>query len=508
MTTALLRTIVHVLMLGVIAAIFGAQSAAEANWLTKILSEAGEAGGKGAARGLHHLDPDLGSAVRQLKALPEKPGFNALAADAGSEGHWRFVNRKGEIYTAGNADEHARVRDQLLPGSTGKLSLYLTPDTVFDHRAMLQDLPPDSELFIATKSVSHRIVRAVGEGREVLYAEARPNLRVRLTSADLFAEALFHIDRPLKPKSLRILSLETGSADGLTAVPRFDPANRAALVDRIDPQRVTGALNSVRGQTVILTGRVEGKVLRFIDAAGGDGSLSLDALRAAARDADVNLVIVRAETPRQPGGRNWLWQTTSIPGLDTALKQPTFGDFLASLGARDAALTVTAQRDGFGRVVIEALPPSSAAAPITDTLTGWVDALAGDVMGRIAVAGIEADVRDKDRQTELDWRFIPGIPSVIQIGYMVSLALGLFGLGTAWGWWGRIWPPEDRGEYGVRIGYVAARGARAALFALIFLPLIGLPIFLRYVWLQIWGIVTIPFRVLRWLRDRLIPRPG
>jgi hypothetical protein len=40
------------------------------------------------------------------------------------------------------------------------------------------------------------------------------------------------------------------------------------------------------------------------------------------------------------------------------------------------------------------------------------------------------------------------------------------------------------------------------------LPLVGLPIFLRYVWLQVWRVVTIPFRVLRWLKDRLVPRPG
>jgi hypothetical protein len=129
-------------------------------------------------------------------------------------------------------------------------------------------------------------------------------------------------------------------------------------------------------------------------------------------------------------------------------------------------------------------------------------------MGRIAVAGIEADLRDKDRQTELDWRLIPAIPSVIQIGYLASLGMGLFGLGTAWRWWGRVWPPEERGEYGGRIGYGAARGARAVLFTLVFLPLVGLPIFLRYVWLQVWRVVTIPFRVLRWLKDRLVPRPG
>lgn len=492
----------------VLALAWATAAPAAANWLTKALDHAGDSAGKGAMRGLNGLDPDLGTALSHVKALPERADVQALAAEAGQEGHWRFVNARGETFTAASADELARVRESLLPGTTGKLALYLTPDTIFAQRALLADLPEGSEIFIATRSGTHRVVREGGPGGQTLLAEIRPNLRVQLISEDLFAETLFQLGQPLKPSSLRILALETGSADALTALPRFDSATRMALVDRIDPARLATSLQRVRGQTVILTGNIEEGTLRFIDAGGGSGSLPLDAVRAAARDADVNLVIVKAVTPRQPGGRNWLWQTTSVPGLDAAVKQPIFGDFLAAIGAKDTPLTVTSHRDGAGRVVLDALPPPLAEQPITDALTGWVDAMAGEALGRIAVAGIEADVRDKDRQTELDRRIIPGLPSWIPIAYLLALCLAVFDLGTVRRWWSRLWPPEDRAEYGGALGYWLARGVRGLLFVLVFLPVVGVPAFVRYLGVQAWAIVTAPVRLLRWLRGRLAPRAG
>lgn len=478
---------------------------ASANWLTKALDHAGDAG-KGATRGLHGLDPDLGHALSQIKALPDRPGIHALAAEAGHEGHWRFVNAKGESFTAATPDEFARMRDSLLPGTSGKLALYLTPDSIFKGSSTLKDLPLDAGLFLATRRGAYRLTREPGSGIDTYFAEIKTNLRARLDSEDLLDETLFQLAQPLKPASLRILALETGSADALAAVPRFDPQTRMALVDKIDPARLATSFARVRGQTVILTGRIEDGALKFIDAGGGSGTLPLDQVRSAARAADVNLVIVKADIPRQPGGKNWLWQTATIPGLDTAVKQQTVGDFLSSIAPQTSPLTITTRRDGYGRAVLEATPPDGAAAPLTDTVTGWLDSLAGEALGRIAIAGIEADVRDESRQRELDARLIPGIPAGIQWSYLIALGLSLFGLGTANAWWSRIWPPEVRAEYGSFAGYALARAVRMILFVLIFLPVAGLPLFVRYLALQAWAILTAPLRALRWLRNRLVPR--
>lgn len=493
-------------LLLVAALALGQAPAVGANWLTKALEHADDAG-KGISRGVVGLELDLGRAVAHIKSLPERSGSAALAAQAGQEGHWRFVNAKGESYTAANATELASVRETLLPGTTGELSLYLTPDTVFAQRALLRDLPDDATLLIATRSGSYPIRRRKSGGMDLLFAEVRPNLHVRLDNEDIFAETLFQLGQPLKPSSVRVLALETGSSDALTSVPRFDAATRMALVDTIDPARLATSFGRVRGQTVVLTGRIEDGSLVFIDAGGGAGRLPLDDVRKAARSADVNLVIVKADNPRQPGGKNWLWQTATIPGLDQAVKQPLFGDFLSAISPQASPLSMSGHRDGRHRVVLEVLP-SETPAPLTDTVVGWLDSVAGEAMGRIATTGFEADLNDEQRQSDLDLRIIPGLPSSIQFGYLLFVAMGLLGLGTAWAWWARIWPPEDRSEYASTWGYALARAVRALLFALIFLPLAGLPMFVRYLGLQIWALVTAPIRALRWLRERLVPRPG
>lgn len=499
-----LRVLIWLVVLAMSVIAWGGAGPASANWLTKVLGEAGDVGGKGLAKGPALLERELGHAFGHVKSLPDSPDVLAVAAHAGPEGHWRFATRGGETFTAGSADEMARLREVLAPGDNRKLSLYLTPDTVFAQRALVKDLPADAELFVVSRQGAHKLVT---EG-DTFFADVRPGLRAKLDAPVLLEETLFQLAQPLKPSTIRILALETGSEDALRVVPRFDPTTRAALVDRIDPQRLAGALRSVKGQTVILTGRVEGESLKFLDSAGGEGTLSLSALRAAARDFDVHLVLVKSAAPRQPGGRNWLWQTAEIPSLDRALKQATFGDFLATLGPKGGGLTVTSKMDGYGRAVLEALPTQPPSGALQETWSGWVDSLAGDVMGQIAVSGIEAMVPDRERQEELQRRMVPGIDSGLQIFYVLTLGLSLFGLGTAWRWWERLWPMEERAEYGSWFGYSAARSIRQIVFATVFLPLVGIPLFLRYVALQAWAIVTAPFRALRWVWGKMRPQAG
>ena len=50
-----------------------------------------------------------------VKALPDQPSGIALAAQATQEGHWRFVNKAGETFTAGTPEELKRVAAVLLP---------------------------------------------------------------------------------------------------------------------------------------------------------------------------------------------------------------------------------------------------------------------------------------------------------------------------------------------------------------------------------------------------------
>src|SRR5262245_32605193 len=115
-------------------------SAAEASWLTKVMGAAETAGARTAKLGLGALD----NAAAHVKALPATAADrSALAAQATQEGHWRFVNRAGETFTAGTPDEMKRVASVLLPDAKAdaKLALYITEDTILLNRAALKELP-------------------------------------------------------------------------------------------------------------------------------------------------------------------------------------------------------------------------------------------------------------------------------------------------------------------------------------------------------------------------------
>lgn len=502
-------TIGHAVLRGTCVALLLAAAApvAHANWLAKIAREAGEVGTKAARHGAGALD----SAAAHVKALPAATGkAAALAAHATPEGHWKFVNRDGEIFTAGTVDEMKRAVPTLLPDAAGdaRLTLYLSEDTVFGERAFLKDLPDGASLRVVSGKESYPLARSLGASGERLYARVRPNLSVELKEQALFDEAIAQLERPLSRADIRTLALEPGGPASLPSVPRVDPASKGALVDTIDPGKLATAMRSVRGQTVLITGRVENELLHYRPQNGPEQSLRvLDVIRAAS-DADVNVVILHASVPRQPGGRNWLWQRIAVGGLDDALKRATFGDFLDGLAAGRGGFRVAVAREGSGRVQIRAAPDGGAGEPITGLVGDWIVEATSSITGNVVTSAVEVHARDETRQRELDSRIVPGIPSDYQIAYIVGLVCGLMGWPVARGWWARLWPPEARAEYGSAVGYRAAQGARMSAFALIFLPLAGVPAALVALALQLVGLALLPFRFLGWLLSRVQAKAG
>jgi hypothetical protein len=278
---------------------------AQAGWLSRLAAGSAEHGAARVAR----KGATLEHAAAHLKALPDRPDSIALAAQATQEGHWRFVNKAGETFTAGTPDELKRVASVLLPEAKAdaRLSLYVTQDTVFQHRAALKELPKSAELFVVLGDESYRILRRADGAGERLFAQVRPNLFTELAERARFDEALWQLMRPLDRARVRVLALEPGGPSTLTSTPRIDAATKRAAVDVIDPASLPAAMGTVRGQTVLVTGRVDSQLLYVKPSSGPEKSLLVRDLLQAADDADVNLVVLQsASTPRQPGGGSWV----------------------------------------------------------------------------------------------------------------------------------------------------------------------------------------------------------
>jgi hypothetical protein len=413
-------------------------------------------------------------AHRYARAVPARADTVVLAAQGTQEGHWRFVNRAGEMFTVGNPDEMSRVVAVLYPQAKAgvRLALYMTEDTVFRHGVAFKSLPAAAELNMVLGGESYRLLRRSDAAATQLFAEVRTNLAVELKSLPLLEEALWHLARPLSRAGVRLVALEPDGPGTLQVSPRIDPATRRALVDSVDPAALAAAMAGVAGQTLVVLGRVERDLLHIRPSAGPERSLALDQLYKAADAADVGLIILQAaSTPRQPTGRNALGQDGG--GQAPQAAEATLADLLNAVAGPSRRLAVAATLAG-RRTVIEAtlvgdLTGGSGPRPADARLA----AFAGDVAA-VGIYTVRANLLTAARQSDLDQRIIPGVPFVVQAGYAALLVLGLFGTPVARSWWARIWPPEAATDYAGRGGYWAAGAVRVVAFALVFLPLTAL----------------------------------
>jgi hypothetical protein len=481
-----------------LAAILCLPVAALAGWFDKVVSTAEKAGSRVAGGTLE-------KAALHIRALPAKSDGVALAAQATQEGHWRFVNKSGETFTAGTPDEMKRAVSVLHPEAKAgvRLSIYVTDDTMFSYRAALKTLPPGADLLVVYGSESYRVLRRLDGAAERFFAEVRPNLVVEMSDRRRFDEAVWQLARPLDKAGVRVLALEPGGPSTLSAWPRIDKASQRALIDTIDPGSLPAAMGSVRGQTLLITGRIDRDVIFVQPSSGSERSLLLKDLFKASEDADVNLILLHApSTPRQPGGRNWLWLTVEVKGLEQAMQRARMADFLNALGGPNRRLAAVALPAG-KRAVLDLnaagdLPGTGAGRPVGDLFSGLVS----DITGKVVTTAVQANLRSAERQQELDQRILPGIPSSLQVVYLALIVLGLFGVPVSRLWWQKIWPPEVADEYAGRTGYWAAMGVRAFAYALVFVPLTAVVAAPRNLLGQIWDGVMTPVRWWRRLTGR------
>ena len=486
-----------------LAAILFLPVAVLAGWFDKVTSTAEKAGSRVAAGGAGTLE----KAALHIRSLPAKTDSIALAAQATQEGHWRFVNKAGETFTAGTPDEMKRAVSVLHPEAKAgvRLSLYVTDDTIFSTRAALKTLPANAELSVVHGAESYRVLRRADGSIERLFAEVRPNLVIEMGDRRLFDEAAWQLARPLDKASVRVLALEPGGPSTLSAWPRIDKASKRAQIDVIDPGSLPAAMGSVPGQTLLITGRIDRELLYVQPSSGSERSLLLKDLFKAAGDADVNLIVLHApSTPRQPGGRNWLWLTVEVKGLDEALSRARMADFLNALGAPNRRLAAVAwaadKRAVLDLATAGDLPAAGGTGPVSDLFTGMVS----DITGKVVATAVQANLRSAERQQELDRRIMPGIPSSLQAVYLALFVLGLFGVPLSRLWWQKTWPPEIADEYAGRIGYWAAWTVRALAYWLVFLPLTAVVAAPGHLFGQIRDGVMTP---VRWWR-RLTRRKG
>ncbi len=277
-----------------------------------------------------------------------------------------------------------------------------------------------------------------------------------------------------------MLALDPGGPSALAPRPAPDRESGQIQVDRIDPAHLNTAIRTLHGQWAVLTSRTDRQGgLVYRRSSGGEERLNLKALRRSAADADVNLIVLSATAPRQPGARNWLWLAVEVDGLAAARKAETFGEFLQGLAAAQGRCSSMwrAARPAARRLTIKALPASE-----PDLFNAMLAELASEVTGTVVPHALEADLIARPRALELGQRLLPGVPSSVQFGFAGLLALGLICLPIALSWWREIWPPEERAVYPSAFGYRTAQFVTLVFFFAVFVPIAAIPALL-------WGLM-------------------
>lgn len=457
----------------VVLGLAASMEAASANWLTRLGRVSGEAGVAGRVAKLGHLE----SAAAFIAKLPPKIEGQgaALAAHLSHEGHWTFVNRAGEKFTAANADELKRVAATLAPaaGSEGKIAIYIADPAALATPKSIAELPRGAELFVLSGQTPYRVIAAANGSFDVV---VRPGLITSGANVEALQETLFHVGKSLNKANIRLLALEPGGPQTLSYAPRMEAGSARALIDVIDPAHLPNAFSRIKGQTAVIVGDIDGTGLKILTSGGSQRTIALPELHQAAANADVSLVILRSPNARQPGGRNWLWIKSDVKAMDNAILAATFGDFLAAFARPSAPLRITSETSAYGRTSIVAIRDSAGAATpsaVTSRVSEALADLASEVAGQVVVESVKFDVPSRERQQELDLRLVPWLPSGVQWTYIVALMMGLIGSPVSRRWWQRVWPPEARADYRNVAGYLAAKTTRATAFLLLFMPVVA-----------------------------------
>jgi hypothetical protein len=463
---------------------------ANAEWLTRLVLTGERASAKAALQA-----SPVERLTRAIRASAPGRSVPLLGATVSQEGHWTFVNATGEAMTASGPDEIRRIIPLLTGGFAGKPGMILADDVLLQHAERVKLLPPLSDLSVLVRNDVYPLARR----SDRLLAEVRPAVLVPAVDRKAFGLTLDQLARPLARADVRILAL---TIDGPETLPRRPPTDGDGkpAIDAIDPYKLPAALSALSGQTAVVVGRQDGALLSFRLPSGGERTVLVDDLVGAAARHDVNLVILHATAARQPGTRNWLWQRIEVSGLEQARERPTFADFLDALagGDRAAPLEVTAVEQTNGRVRLTVARSPGAGGGVGDYLAE----LAPEITGRVVSVRADAYVMSTARKDELARRLVPGIPADLQLLYVAGLVAGLLGAAVAWRWWTRLWPPEQPTDYASSVGYQLARGARLALFLLLFLPLAGVPAALWQIARQAWEVMTLTARFFSNLTQR------
>ena len=297
----------------------------------------------------------------------------------------------------------------------------------FAHSDDLQNLTGDAEFLIIdtnTGMIRRARFERLGNGTRVLRVEARNGVWIDAVSEDSLRLGLDMLDHATPVHRVDLLSF-FDRAD-LRITKGFDAAAGAShkALTGADAGKMVEMVGQGRNRVIMIVSHVEdGKAVVRTPAGDVAGSVSLEALQAAADASDNTLVFLGCSTSRSPVG-GFVSPVRTDPIIKSVQSvwrdgQLVFGELLSKLGQQGGGFVVNAAQ-------AQSLRRSMTVRPLDNSSYGT----GGLILSRAVVNQLPSD-----REFEFESRLIPFIPFSVQLILFFSSLMLLFGVKEPWRSW-------------------------------------------------------------------------
>ncbi len=437
--------------------------------------------------------------TRQL-ATPEGGTSLALVPDQG--GGWRLIDAKGEAKSLNKLDDlTASLADAKVSAgkSASKLpQIAIREEDFFKLRGTMPKLSEGAGLSLVRKSGKSYPLKSISFGsRSRLVVELDKKMLLNPSNARVLDTNFAYLRMSVNKANLKIASFDSKAA--ATASRSAKLSDQRVL---LNGDQLVSSLARYKNQTLMITGRIEtdaatksrklivkdGKSKRVID---------LDELDKATESQRVNLMIVEANSPKQPG-KSGIFKTALEKRFKDASQGITQKDLISNLAPPKSVSLIHASDNGSNRVVMttsyaaqrNVRKGKSASGQGSDySFTAW-SLHAGTTIG---VHSLRINAEDPKHTEEVEGRWIPWISNIDLILSAVGLVIYGFVSLLSWKWWKAIWrfigrrsvEEEDFGKP-VRIIRLISFLPISTLF---FLPAV------IWIWIRdVLGLILWPFR--------------
>ncbi|WP_172840288.1 hypothetical protein [Solemya pervernicosa gill symbiont] len=362
-----------------------------------------------------------------------------------------------------------------------KLRLLIDVDDLPSSLDKFLELPPHLEIYVVRKKQAYRLKKAEG------WSVAKGRVEVAVGGVDALQQAVWHLQRPWSSGAVHIVGAGLKSRQGGSRVASID-------IEQFlnDPARL-------KHQTLVVPGRVSGNEL-FVAGQKGQG-VDLRRLKQHAQENSINLVVLDAvdQKAARMVGKQLLQR------LDASMIYDDTAKFFQRFGGDEAMrLTFDPSRNS------QTLISNNAYRPIVEPVAG-APVSAATVITDISLHGLLHAVHvirpDQEHAREYDQRIVPMIHSNVQWYLLASLILGFMSFSFTRSVWQRIWPPRRREQFGNVIFYASYALWRGLLFALLFVPLLGLFTFIASVVLWVYRLLRRVVLAIWWMIETLLIKP-